>query len=422
MVMAHGTDIFLSYKSEQHTWAARLQGDLERYGYTVFVDHDTAAGLKAGETWEAQLANQIQQAEHFFVLWSSLITVDSYVLKEIDIRKESGRPVTLLPLDDSRPPQSLPQTAHQFRELIELHQQDDDAHAVDFFKWNRAVRHLVEQLLIEGSSRVVEIPVVVVAMTNSQATEIRTGSQVVSRVKGEKNDAFTRLWDLLNKTAPFDPDRYGSRPEDWRPFDPALDPSDVTVEQVIRDFDDKQREWNREHPADEDGGLKPYVFLPYGEALRSESTSNRARQRLQEGPALVIVDPLSLVHEEVYAEVIGNGLHTLNRAFVIGLGPHISSSLEPVRTYFDVEKALFNGLLMADPHERSRSIFGPMLSTCVLNVTHSFELSRWVQVASESILSWAERSSLRMHPAYDQHVRRSGPATLPSMYSPGRGR
>ena len=40
--MAHGTDIFLSYKSEQGTWAERLQDDLERYGYTVFVDHDTA--------------------------------------------------------------------------------------------------------------------------------------------------------------------------------------------------------------------------------------------------------------------------------------------------------------------------------------------------------------------------------------------
>ena len=30
--MAHGQDVFISYKSEQHSWAARLGEDLERYG------------------------------------------------------------------------------------------------------------------------------------------------------------------------------------------------------------------------------------------------------------------------------------------------------------------------------------------------------------------------------------------------------
>ena len=41
-----GPDIFISYKSEQHSWAARLASDLQRYGYDVFLDDDTAAGLR----------------------------------------------------------------------------------------------------------------------------------------------------------------------------------------------------------------------------------------------------------------------------------------------------------------------------------------------------------------------------------------
>ena len=57
---------------------------------------------------------------------------------------------------------------------------------------------------------------------------------------------------------------------------------------------------------------------------------------------------------------LSNGLHTLPRAFVIGLGPRISSGLQPVRTYYTgVEQALFEGLLMTDPHDRARALFRP---------------------------------------------------------------
>lgn len=415
--MASWPDVFLSYKSEQSAWANRLQDDLQRYGFDVFVDHDTAGGLKAGQVWEDRLATKIQQTKHFLVLWSGLIGMGSYVMKEIDIRRKSGRPVTLLRLDESAIPPYLGQAEQEFRELIGLHNTKDDAGDVDFFEWNLTIRHLVEQLLTEGSARVVEIPVVVVAMTQSQAIEIANGAHVVN---GVKNGAFVQLMALLKKTAPFEPQRYGARPEDWEPFEPALDPSDsLTVEQVIRDFDQERRLWYRAHVDDQDALTTRAVFLPYGQALRSQSTSKRARERLQEGPAVVIVDPLSLVHEEVYGEVIANGLHTLKRAFIIGLGPRISSSLKPVQSYFNVEAALFNDLLMNDPHDRSRSMFRPMLSTCVLNVTHGFELSRWVQVASESILTFDGRSRTRMQSAYQGKVVESQFQSLPSMFPSG---
>jgi hypothetical protein len=76
------------------------------------------------------------------------------------------------------------------------------------------------------------------------------------------------------------------------------------------------------------------VFVPYAAALRDSAIRRQARGHLQERPSLVVLDPLSLLYEDVLAEVLGNGLHTLPRAFVIGLGPRISSGLQPLRTYY----------------------------------------------------------------------------------------
>ncbi|HEY6686412.1 MAG TPA: TIR domain-containing protein [Propionibacteriaceae bacterium] len=414
--MAHGLDIFLSYKNEQHSWVARLGDDLKRFGYEVYIDHDTAAGLRAGAGWELQLASKIRLADHFLVLWSELIDNRSYVLKEIDIRRQAGRAVTVVRLDDSPIPPYLDTAQHHFREFVDLYTATANAADSEFFKWNGAVRHLVEQVLTpDETTEIVEIPVVVVAMTHDQARDIKSGRRIVGTVK---DDAFARLMTLLKETAPFDPQRYGARPEDWRPFEPQLDPTDSTVEQVIYDFDRAQRGWHREHHDDTAEPYAPHVFVPYSEALRSASTRQKARERLQASPALVVFDPISLVHEAVHGEVVSNGLHTLSKAFVIGVGPRISSSLPPVRTYFsDVEGALFNGLYMTDPLDRSRSLFRPTLSTCVLNVAHGFELSRWLQVASESILSWVGRSRSRMQPGY-AGLLRPGPATLPPMVGP----
>jgi hypothetical protein len=405
-----GPEVFLSYKSEQHSWAARLATDLRRHGYRVFLDHDTQAGLVAGLAWEQQLANVIRRADHFLLLWSGLVTVGSYVLTEIDVRRQAQRDVTVVRLDDSPLLQSLDSATQGYRELVDLYTTPGGADAVGFFEWNRAVRHLVQQVLGDDERAVVEIPVVVVAMTRDQALDVAAGNRVFQNVR---NNAYPQVMDLLAATAPFDPTRYGDRPEQWRPFEPNPVEGDPTVEQVIDDFDRARRDWYLEHR--EADRPPPHVFVPYSAALRDPATRQRAKQRLQERPSLVVIDPLSLVHEAVTSEVLANGLHTLPRAFVIGLGPRISSALQPVRRYYtDVERQLFDGVLMTDPHERARARFRPTLSSCVLNVSHGYELSRWVQVASETILGHEERARGRLAPAFEQ-VLRPGPAAPPRM-------
>lgn len=409
-----GSDIFVSYKSEQLSWARRLALDLGRYGFTVFLDHDTAAGLQAGDAWEARLRQEILGAKHFLLLWSSKVVVNSYVLKELGIRLRANLPVTVVRLDDAPAHPDLDSSTQDFRDFVPLATgaPDDGADGVDFFEWHRAVRHLVEgKPLAEGaSSVVVPVPLVVVAMTRSQAYELKAGTKIVSAIQGR---AFDAMMGLLEQTVPFDPLRYGDRPEDWRPFAEALDPTDWTVEQVVAGLDDAKRTWQRDYGDGSRTGRS--ALVPFGAALRDPNTVDNALRHLKARHSLIVFDPLSLMHHEVYRDVMNNGLHTLEKAFVIGLGPQLAASSPAMRDYFGtVERELFNDLMMRDPLGRSRLLFQPTLNTCVFNVCQRFELARWLNIASEEIVATTGQQRTRMRPEYNDLVRR-GPDALPRL-------
>jgi hypothetical protein len=120
-------------------------------------------------------------------------------------------------------------------------------------------------------------------------------------VPGAQDSAFTEVMALLERTAPFDPERYGARPEAWRPFEP-VEATDPTVEEVMFGFDDAKRSWHRDNP--DDGSPTRYAFVPYGEALRDPKTSVKARDRLKSRPSLIVFDPVSLMHKQVYKDVM----------------------------------------------------------------------------------------------------------------------
>lgn len=407
-----GFDVFISYKSEERSWALRLAEDLARYGFTVFVDHDPERGLQAGEGWKERLRQEIVQARHFLLLWSSKIAVSSYVVNEIDIRRAAQLPITVARLDDSKLLSTLDDSVQAFRDLIGPAQAvgAGGAYDIGFFAWHSAVRHLVEStpLADEPGAVVVEIPIVVVAMTRDQAVELVSRKNVVPEIK---DSTFTEVMALLEGTAPFDPERYGPRPEDWRPFEPEATGS--TVEEVMFGFDAAKRSWYRDHPGD--GPPTRYAFVPYSAALRNPKTSVKARQHLQSRPSLIVLDPVSLMHNQVHKDVIANGLPTLTQAFVIGLGPQLAATSPPMSNYFrSTERSLFEALMMNDPHDRARSLFHPTLNTCVLNVCHDFELSRWLSIASEGIVSWTDQRRTGMAPEFAGIVRsgRSSPPRL----------
>jgi hypothetical protein len=406
------SDVFISYKSEQASWARRLHDDLIRYGFSVFLDHDPARGLQAGDEWETRIREEAAQARHFLLLWSSKIQAASYVMKEIQARQDARRPITVVRLDDSAPMATLDSTKQAFRDLIELARDVDDADRVDFFAWNRAVSRLVNTtpLADQRPAGVVEVPIVVVAMTHGQAVELAAAKNVVPLISP---GTFREVMDLLGQAAPFDPDRYGVRPENWKPFDSASEEADTTVEQVVARFDQTRRSWLQEHP--DDDPAPSFAFLSFTDLLSDQATSQSALDYLKVRPSLVVLDPVSLMHNQVWAYVIRNSLYSRDRAFVIGLGPQLTAAASPLHSYFDrVERGLFESLNMDDPHNRSRS-FRPMQDTCVFNVCHGFEFSRWLNIASEAIAGTGRSGISRGW----EGVLQKGRTTLPGLVSQG---
>src|SRR5262245_9501003 len=62
--------VFISYKSDDESWAARVADTLEGFGVKVWRDHGARAGLHPGEEWRPELGAAIENSSDMVVLWS----------------------------------------------------------------------------------------------------------------------------------------------------------------------------------------------------------------------------------------------------------------------------------------------------------------------------------------------------------------
>lgn len=62
-------DVFISYKREEITWAARVAQALSEEGFSAFYDLDDE-GIHAGEEWDKRLEQELAAAKCCVVLWS----------------------------------------------------------------------------------------------------------------------------------------------------------------------------------------------------------------------------------------------------------------------------------------------------------------------------------------------------------------
>jgi hypothetical protein len=132
------------------------------------------------------------------------------------------------------------------------------------------------------------------------------------------------------------------------------------------------------------------------------STRRLAYDNLVRGPYLVIIDPISMMHKDIFQHAIVNcALHVNERAFLIGISPYISGMhadlFDPIHA---IERKLEVHLEKA--YARYRKPFYPVNNACILNVEHESQLSRWFQVAADSIMI-ARKTPIPIkgvHPAY----------------------
>src|SRR5712691_11916087 len=79
--MPYDYDVFLSYASEDATWAVRLESDLTSKGLKVFRDKQR---LDPGLPWQPALDVALEGSEHFLVLWTLHAKDSAWVSREIE--------------------------------------------------------------------------------------------------------------------------------------------------------------------------------------------------------------------------------------------------------------------------------------------------------------------------------------------------
>lgn len=93
------TSVFLSYAREDLARARQLAGALEVAGYDLWWDRH----VQAGESFGAQIEEQLDRADAVVVLWSKSAVRSSWVQDEASVGRDTARLVPLL-LDATPPP------------------------------------------------------------------------------------------------------------------------------------------------------------------------------------------------------------------------------------------------------------------------------------------------------------------------------
>jgi hypothetical protein len=86
------TQIFLSYSKQNTTAAQLLATKLERDGFSVWWDHE----LAAGEEYDITIESQLKSADKVVVLWSRASVISRWVRSEADHAAQESKLVPVL--------------------------------------------------------------------------------------------------------------------------------------------------------------------------------------------------------------------------------------------------------------------------------------------------------------------------------------
>ncbi|MBL8165472.1 MAG: toll/interleukin-1 receptor domain-containing protein [Anaerolineae bacterium] len=431
--MATEYDIFISHKKEQLSWAVRLQRTLKQFGYRVFVDHATGDNLVAGQNWEAQLQQHCNDVQYFILLWSDKIGQGSYVNKEVAWRIDAYRAdprkrILVLPLDEaplSQPLQALFNPVQVFRGFIDLYRKvapdntpnvtavrDAGADTLDYFAWNDSVRRFAELHFFDASTRIIEIPFVIVAMNHAQALELEQGQNL-----SVPQQVHAKVMHLAKQVfGTFDPARYGDRPENWKPLPALPNWADRTLSEIIAECEREKRQYVQQNQALL-GNSQEYwmnrVFVSYTEPIKGNAAQRQAAlNRLAPRPCLVFVDPISLMHREVKS-AFDFVSQRAKKAFTIGMSPFVPLLHQDFNTYLQEEDQVIGDLGLQTFYEQFRTFFNDALQASVMGVDHGYELARWIQFATDNITRY-----MADHPSEGWSSNpnvRQGPTELPKL-------
>ncbi|MBZ0283015.1 MAG: hypothetical protein K8L97_19920 [Anaerolineae bacterium] len=191
----------------------------------------------------------------------------------------------------------------------------------------------------------------------------------------------------MELTSGFDLDRYGESPDDWKPFAEFEDI--YSVLDILRSYDDGKKGWLREQG--EDHGKTKWLLVSNSEEILSDNMEQRqtAIDSMLQGPCLIIVDPVSLLHEKIFNRVIQSGLHAHKDSFIISVAPFMSHMHTELYTMVNSIEDILEDVL-EQAYIRSKKPFYPIKHACVMNIEHEYQFRRWLQVAADGIVDAKE--------------------------------
>jgi hypothetical protein len=262
----------------------------------------------------------------------------------------------------------------------------DGADKVSAIEWYGALKPVISALGVTGVN---EVRFLVAAMTHAQAVELQ---QDPDRYAVEPA-VFRLMCELMDRTAPFDPNRYGTSPNDWKPFPQR---PEATIDSLLSGYVREKLEW-----AQKIKNPTKSILVSYSDEVLSADPKTRlaARNALKDdgGPFLVLIDPVSLMHRAVHDRLFAGGLHAHDQGFILGVAPfaaHMHADLcGPIDQIDERLEAL---ALLEEPYGRFKQSYQPHARTSVLNVEHEHQFRRWLQVAADGIIT-ANRTPLRLH-------------------------
>lgn len=403
------SQVFISYKGNEESWASRLAETLEDFGISVWRDHSTTSGLRPGDQWLPELEHAIKESDSMIVMWSQALKGDAASVAHQEIGTmynliKAGGKQRFIPifLDDASSDKYLPLAPYQadvsLKELYARHGPGGTAE-VNPAEWHTAVLRLLQVFDVRD---VVEVPYMIGAMTHEQADQLVSDSgQWAQEVQ-----AYEAVRALRAKTVALDPGQYGDSPDDWRPFSnpPAL--ASMRIADLIQEYDQAKR-----HHVINTGGKQKWVLTSYSADFVSTDPERRKRAReALHGKCMVVLDPLSMLHKTVYQTIVSNwGLQGRENVFVIGLAPcHFQMHADFAQTLPQLlvqMKGLLSGI-----YDRFAQPFEPE-DQCVLEVGHESQFARWIQVAADAIIA-AGKSPLKagtISSSFRKRVRSTAP-------------
>ncbi len=273
-------DIFISYASEDVSWAQKLETDLLAGGRTVFRDQTR---LQVGRRWESQLQAALDDSQHMVVLWSSSAHASHWVTKEMarferNTELDARRRLICINLEG----QNAAYSTYQNIDLTTA--SAPGAAGIDQRLWGDAISRI--RTAFDDDEDFERIETVVLAMNSDEANPAKRGGLTLKQLDTIERELGLSAADVQK--------RYAADRLEWRPYGGAS-----TVKALLDElFDNVNAELARIMPGLRFGWRA--ADADFWADMTTQKPTDVAARVANAKLSLVIIDALSLQWPEIY--------------------------------------------------------------------------------------------------------------------------